>query len=58
MLAIGVVLVPLWAAYIIEWKSPVWGNIKQASKPKENWGPKAMVLQSEWRKFKTDKGRK
>lgn len=55
LLGIGVILVPLWAIYIIEWKSPVGRNIKQASRPKDNWGPKSLALKNEWEKFKTDR---
>lgn len=55
LLAIGVVLIPLWAAYIMEWKGSVWKNIKNAAKPKENWGPKSAALKNEWQKFKADR---
>lgn len=55
MLAIGVILVPLWAVYITEWKSPVKKHIRLATKPKDNWGPKAPGLKNEWKKFKADR---
>lgn len=49
------ILVPLWAAYIIEWKSPISQNIKKAAQPKDNWGPKSVALRNEWEKFKADR---
>lgn len=55
LLAIGVVLVPLWAAYIIEWKSSVRKGLKLAIQPKANWGPKSPALYNEWKKFKANK---
>lgn len=54
-MAIGLILVPLWAAYIIEWRAPLWENIKAASRPKDNWGPKSVALKGEWEKFKVEK---
>lgn len=55
LLAIGVVLVPLWAAYIIDGKCPSLKNLKAATKPKHNWGPKSPALKNEWKKFQTDR---
>lgn len=55
LLAIGLLMVPLWAVFIIECKAPLWENIKAASKPKENWGPKSVATKRDWEKFKDEK---
>lgn len=54
LLAIGVVLVPLWAIYIMDFKSNVYSSVRNATIPKDNWGPKSPALKREWLKFKAD----
>lgn len=52
--AIGIVLVPLWAVYLIGLRSPL-SNLRKAFVPSAKWGPKDAKKYQEWVLFKAQR---